>query len=118
VFVAIALVFPVLLLLATLGMERVERPLDRSRVVHQVHGVLDPAPDGDVDVSPETVEKMVADGFRTEVRQYWRRQRLRSSVPKFPRVRGTLVHDATMVHDANVVADPVTPDLSSAPRGG
>jgi hypothetical protein len=80
VFVAIALVFPVLLLLATLGMERVERPLDRSRIAHQVHGVLDPAPQGDADVAPEVIEQLVEDGFRAEIRQYWRRQRLRSSV--------------------------------------
>jgi hypothetical protein len=111
VFVAIALVFPVLLLLATLGMERVERPLDRSRVVHQVHGVLNPAPDGDVDMSPEAVEKMVADGFRIEVRQYWRRQRLRSSVRRFPRTRGTAALEAATV-------EAVGTDLKSAPRGG
>lgn len=105
-FVVIALAFPLLLLLAVLGMERVERPLERSRVARQLNGYLDPAADRDTEMMPDTVEKLIADGFHREVRQYWRRERLRSSLRKFPRPRASAPREA------------VAPDLSSAPRGG
>lgn len=105
-FVAIALVFPVLLLLATLGMERVERPLERSRVTHQVQRVLRAAPDGDTDTSPDVIEALVADGYRTALRQYWRRQ------PQ--RVATRQPHHPLTTH----AIEPQAAELRSAPGEG
>lgn len=75
-FVAVAIAFPVLLLLATLGMERVERPLERFAVRTELERFLA----SDIaDVPPDMVEQFVAEGYRTTLSRYWRRADGRSA---------------------------------------
>jgi hypothetical protein len=69
VFLVVALLFPVLLLLAALGMERVERPLDRAHVHHQIQRSL-----AHRESDPAILEGFVADSYRSQIGQYWRRQ--------------------------------------------
>jgi|GEM_PF-6096840 len=81
-FIALALVFPALLLLGVLGMERVERPLEQSRVRSDLERFL--AADDDA-AQPETIEQVVADGYGRALSRYWRRRRTVADVPAGPR---------------------------------
>lgn len=68
----VALLFPVALLLGTLGMERVERPLDAHDTSLSLERFLDAA---ELEVRPEEVETFVREGYSEALDRYWRRQR-------------------------------------------
>jgi hypothetical protein len=67
VLLVLAMVFPLLMLLALVGMERVERPLYVDEIELQLEGFLDTA-------SSEEVETFVALGFKPALDRYWRRR--------------------------------------------
>jgi hypothetical protein len=67
----IGLVFPLLLLVGLVGMERVERPLRQDDVTVRLHSTLDSA-------RPEELESLVAEGYRPALDRYWRRRRRRA----------------------------------------
>jgi hypothetical protein len=92
--VALAILFPALMLLGILGMERVERPLDQFQVRTDLERFL--ASD-ELDDHPEFVEQFVADGYRTTLRRYWRHHEpARSRTTGFRRARRP-VPSATVV---------------------
>jgi hypothetical protein len=66
--VILALLFPVLLMLAMLLMERVEQPLRVDQIGTDLENFLDTA-------RPEEVELFVAEGYATALDRYWRRRR-------------------------------------------
>lgn len=70
--IAVALLFPILLLLLTLGMERVERPLDTHDTRLELERFLDAA---ELDVRPDEVETFVAEGYAKALDRYWGRRR-------------------------------------------
>ena len=85
-FLALALIFPVLLLLVVLAMERVERPLDHSEhLALQLDRFLDAA---ELDVRPEELETFVAEGYEEALARYERRRRLSRLVRRRPRFGG------------------------------
>ena len=63
----IVLVFPLALLLAMLGMERVERPLRVDEVGLQLETFL-------VEARPEELETFVSSGYASALDRYWRRR--------------------------------------------
>lgn len=71
-FLAAALLFPLLLLALMLAMERVERPLHVDQVGQDLEGFLDSA-------RPEEVETFVSQGFAAALDRYWRRRRRQSA---------------------------------------
>jgi hypothetical protein len=66
--VAIALLFPFLLMSLMLLMERVEAPLRRHEIGSQLENFLDTA-------RAEEVETYVKEGFASALERYWRRRR-------------------------------------------
>lgn len=79
--IAIALAFPVLLLLITLGMEWVERPLSHHDTRLELERFLDAA---EMDVRPEEVEAFVAEGYARALDRHWRRRRRARRHPARP----------------------------------
>jgi hypothetical protein len=67
--VALAVVFPFLLMLLMLLMERVEGPLRRDEIGSQLENFLDTA-------RAEEVETFVTEGFAPALDRYWRRRRV------------------------------------------
>ncbi|HVE62915.1 MAG TPA: hypothetical protein VNB94_03840 [Mycobacteriales bacterium] len=63
----IVLVFPLALMLAMLGMERVERPLRVDEVGLQLETFL-------VNARPEELETFVSHGYASALDRYWRRR--------------------------------------------
>jgi hypothetical protein len=74
----LTLVFPLLLLLLMLAMERVERPLRVDSMGDELESFLDSA-------RPEEVETFVSEGFAPALERYWRRRRLSRLLPTRPR---------------------------------
>lgn len=66
--VVLALVFPILLMLAMLLMERVEQPLRVDQIGNDLESFLETA-------RPEEVEVFVTEGFGPALDRYWRRRR-------------------------------------------
>jgi hypothetical protein len=66
--VILAVLFPVLLLLLMLLMERVEQPLRVDQIGSDLETFLDSA-------RPEEVETFVTEGFASALDRYWRRRR-------------------------------------------
>jgi hypothetical protein len=66
--VVLALLFPVLLMLSMLLMERVEQPLRTDQMGIDLETFLDTA-------RPEEVELFVQEGYATALDRYWRRRR-------------------------------------------
>lgn len=66
--VALALVFPLLLLVVLTMMERVERPLRDESLGERLAEMLDNA-------RPDEVETLVRQGSARALERYWRRQR-------------------------------------------
>jgi hypothetical protein len=64
----LAVLFPFLLMLLMLLMERVEAPLRRHEIGSQLENFLDTA-------RAEEVETFVAEGFAPALDRYWRRRR-------------------------------------------
>ncbi len=67
--IALTLLFPVLLLVFLLVMERVERPLRVDAVGEKLVTVLATA-------RPDEIEDLVTEGFGPALDGYWRRRRL------------------------------------------
>ena len=65
--VLLALLFPAVLLVLMLAMERVEAPLRREAVGEQVVAFLESA-------RPEELEAFVREGLARPIARYWRRQ--------------------------------------------
>ena len=66
--VLLALLFPAVLLVLALAMERVEAPLRDQAIGEQVEHFLETA-------RPEEVETFVRDGLSRSLDRYWRRSR-------------------------------------------
>jgi hypothetical protein len=75
---SLTLLFPLLLLLLMLAMERVERPLRYDSMGDQLEAFLDSA-------RPDEVETFVSEGFAPALERYWRRRRLSRLLPTRPR---------------------------------
>jgi hypothetical protein len=67
VFIYLALLFPLAILLALLGMERVEQPLRVDELGLDLESFLDSA-------RPEEVETFVSEGFGPALDRYWKRR--------------------------------------------
>lgn len=65
----LAVVFPFLLLLFLLIMERVEGPLRRDEIGNQIENFLNTA-------RAEEIETFVTEGFSSALDRYWRRRRV------------------------------------------
>lgn len=63
----LALLFPVLVMLLLLAMERVEQPLRVDQIGLDLESFLDTA-------RPEEVETFVSEGFGPALDRYWRRR--------------------------------------------
>ena len=66
-FIYLALLFPVLILLLLLAMERVEQPLRVDQLGMDLESFLDAA-------RPEEVETFVSEGFGPALDRYWKRR--------------------------------------------
>lgn len=66
-FIYLALLFPVLILVALLAMERVEQPLRTDQLGLDLESFLDSA-------RPEEVETFVSEGFGPALERYWKRR--------------------------------------------
>jgi hypothetical protein len=66
-FIYLALLFPVLILVVLLGMERVEQPLRADELGLDLETFLDSA-------RPDEVETFVAQGFAPALDRYWKRR--------------------------------------------
>ena len=66
-FIYLALLFPVLILVVLLGMERVEQPLRVDELGLDLETFLDTA-------RPEEVETFVSEGFGPALDRYWKRR--------------------------------------------
>jgi hypothetical protein len=75
---SLTLLFPLLLLLLMLAMERVERPLRFDSMGDELEAFLDSA-------RPDEVETFVSEGFAPALERYWRRRRLSRLLPTRPR---------------------------------
>lgn len=75
---SLALLFPLVLLLLLLAMERVERSLRVDSIGDELEAFLEGA-------RPEEVETFVSEGFAPALERYWRRRRLTRLLPTRPR---------------------------------
>ena len=66
-FIYLALLFPVLILVLLLAMERVEQPLRVDQLGLDLESFLDQA-------RPEEVETFVSEGFGPALDRYWKRR--------------------------------------------
>ncbi len=66
-FIYLALLFPVLILVLLLAMERVEQPLRVDELGLDLESFLDQA-------RPEEVETFVSEGFGPALDRYWKRR--------------------------------------------
>ncbi|HEV2889069.1 MAG TPA: hypothetical protein VGX28_01700 [Frankiaceae bacterium] len=66
-FIYLALLFPVLILVVLLAMERVEQPLRVDELGLDLESFLDQA-------RPEEVETFVSEGFGPALDRYWKRR--------------------------------------------
>lgn len=66
-FIYLALLFPVLILVVLIGMERVEQPLRVDQLGLDLESFLDTA-------RPEEVETFVSEGFGPALDRYWKRR--------------------------------------------
>jgi hypothetical protein len=66
-FIYLALLFPLAILAALLGMERVEQPLRVDELGLDLESFLDSA-------RPEEVETFVSEGFGPALDRYWKRR--------------------------------------------
>ena len=71
---SLTLLFPLLLLVLLMAMERVERPLRVDSMGDELEAFLDGA-------RPEEVETFVSEGFAPALERYWRRRRLTRLLP-------------------------------------
>ena len=67
VLLVVALLFPLAVLAALLGMERVERQLQHDALSLDIETFLDTA-------RPDEVETFVSQGFAPALERYWRRR--------------------------------------------
>jgi hypothetical protein len=74
-WILVGLIFPLLLLLLVIGMERVERPLRDEDVTVQLRSSLESA-------RPDELESLVSRGFAPALDRYWRRRRLPRSAAR------------------------------------
>ena len=72
---AATLVFPLVLLVLLLWMDRVERPLRAIALADRLPKALDGAP-------ADEVEALVSETFEFAVRRYWRRHRMARLLPR------------------------------------
>lgn len=61
----LALLFPVLIMVVLIGMERVEQPLRVDQLGHDLEAFFDNA-------RPDEIERFVATGFAPALDRYWR----------------------------------------------
>lgn len=66
-FIYLALLFPVLIMVVLLAMERVEQPLRVDQLGLDLESFLDSA-------RPEEVETFVSEGFGPALDRYWKRR--------------------------------------------
>ena len=66
-FIYAALLFPVLIMLLLIAMERVEQPLRVDQLGLDLESFLDSA-------RPEEVEMFVSEGFAPALERYWKRR--------------------------------------------
>ena len=66
-FIYLALLFPLAILLALIGMEKVEQPLRVDELGLDLESFLDQA-------RPEEVETFVSEGFGPALDRYWKRR--------------------------------------------
>ena len=66
-FIYLALLFPVLILVVLIAMERVEQPLRVDQLGLDLESFLDTA-------RPEEVETFVSEGFGPALDRYWKRK--------------------------------------------
>lgn len=72
-FIYLALLFPLLILVVLLGMERVEQPLRVDELGLDLESFLDSA-------RPEEVETFVSEGFGPALDRYWKRRDPKTTV--------------------------------------
>ncbi|MDQ1711584.1 MAG: hypothetical protein QOE45_1034 [Frankiaceae bacterium] len=66
-FIYLALLFPLAMLAALIGMERVEQPLRTDELGLDLESFLDSA-------RPDEVETFVSEGFAPALERYWKRR--------------------------------------------